>query len=86
MQPYTSTITAKGQVTIPVEIRKMLGIAPHNKITFLTEQKHIRIIPSTSIVAKTAGMLKSEHPLLSSKEERQKFEEAFAMETEKKTK
>lgn len=31
---YTTTITQKGQATIPVQIRKSLGIKPKSKIVF----------------------------------------------------
>lgn len=31
---YTATVTQKGQVTIPVDIRKMLGVKPYQKVAF----------------------------------------------------
>ena len=34
---YTATVTQKGQVTIPIEIRKYLGI---KRITFLLDKDH----------------------------------------------
>lgn len=37
MQQITSTITSKGQVTIPVEIRRYLGLKTNDKVTFVIE-------------------------------------------------
>lgn len=31
---YISTITQKGQVTLPVDIRKFLGVHPYEKVAF----------------------------------------------------
>jgi antitoxin PrlF len=33
-QEYISTITSKGQVTVPVAIRRALGLKPQDKIVF----------------------------------------------------
>ncbi len=35
----TATITSKGQVTIPAEVRRHLGIKTHDKITFITDDE-----------------------------------------------
>lgn len=37
MREIVSTITSKGQVTIPVEIRRHLGIATNDKVAFVLE-------------------------------------------------
>jgi AbrB family looped-hinge helix DNA binding protein len=39
MKEITSTITAKGQVTIPAEVRKHLGVKPNDKIAFIIEDE-----------------------------------------------
>ena len=36
-------ITTKGQVTIPLEIRKRLGLLPHTKVEFELAGDHARI-------------------------------------------
>ena len=37
MQEIISTITSKGQVTIPAEVRRHLGVDTHDKIAFVLE-------------------------------------------------
>ena len=37
MKEILSTITSKGQVTIPVEVRRHLGVAKRDKIAFVLE-------------------------------------------------
>lgn len=37
MRQFVSSVTSKGQVTIPVAIRKHLGVGTPDKITFVVE-------------------------------------------------
>ncbi|MGH2561118.1 MAG: type II toxin-antitoxin system PrlF family antitoxin, partial [Thermomicrobiales bacterium] len=37
MREIVSTITSKGQVTIPVEVRRHLGVGTTDKVTFVIE-------------------------------------------------
>ena len=37
MQNFETTLTEKGQVTIPQEIRKLLGLRPKDKVRFEVE-------------------------------------------------
>ncbi len=39
MKEILSTVTSKGQVTIPAEVREYLGIKTHDKIAFLIDQE-----------------------------------------------
>lgn len=45
-----STITQKGQVTIPSDIRKELGLLPRQQVVIVTEADgaKVRVIPSIS--------------------------------------
>lgn len=45
---YSSSISSKGQVTIPQEIRKRLGVAPGDRIDFVIEGERTVIRPSRS--------------------------------------
>jgi antitoxin PrlF len=40
-----STVTTKGQVTIPVSIRKKYGLGPNDRVDFITEGDRIILIP-----------------------------------------
>lgn len=41
----TSSVTQKGQVTIPVSLRKKLGIKPGAKVAFEEGHDHIKLKP-----------------------------------------
>jgi antitoxin PrlF len=78
----TARITSKGQVTIPSEVRRLLGVRPRDNVDFLVEKDQVRLVPAKSIVAHTAGMLKHTLPRLSEQEEEIVAEEAMAHEVE----
>ena len=78
MREFVSTITTKGQATIPVEVRRLLGVAPHDKIAFLIEDGKVRLVRSTSVVHRTAGAFKSEAPPMTAEELREAAEQAIA--------
>jgi AbrB family looped-hinge helix DNA binding protein len=82
MQQYHSRLTVKGQVTIPAAVRRRLGVAPHDTVAFVVTDEHVQLLPATSVVARTAGMLKSAQPMLSPEEERQLAEAAMAEEAD----
>ena len=82
----STTITKKGQVTIPVEIRRALGVGPHDRVAFVVEDNEVHLKPaSRGVVARTAGSLKDYFPRspLTAEEERRSFEEGVAEETGK---
>jgi len=74
----TSVITRKGQITIPAAIRRALALHKGDQVTFEVEADGIRITRRGSVVARTAGALKSDLPMLSPMEERQAAERAIA--------
>ncbi len=37
MQEYETTVTEKGQITIPQEIRRLMGLQPRDKVRFEVE-------------------------------------------------
>ncbi len=77
---YTSNVTTKGQVTIPVDIRRMLGLIPRSKVSFIVKDNEVKITPAQSVVAATAGILKSNYPRYTIEEETAAAEEAIAEE------
>ena len=60
-----ATVTAKGQVTLPVEARRRLGITPGTRLEFLiTDDGRLEVIPRTGSVRSLKGMLPApERPL-----------------------
>lgn len=46
MRSIEATITSQGQVTIPAEVRRILGVSKHDKVTFIIEGDGVRLIPT----------------------------------------
>ena len=42
-------ISSKGQVTIPIEIRKRLGLLPHTEVRFEVEGQAVRILKEEGV-------------------------------------
>ena len=80
MKEVHSIVTTKGQVTIPIEIRRLLHVQPRDRIAFVVEDEKVRLVRSQSVVARTAGALKSDKPPLTAEELREVAEEAIAQE------
>jgi AbrB family looped-hinge helix DNA binding protein len=38
-------ITSKGQVTVPIEVRRILGVRPGDKVVFESDETGIRVRP-----------------------------------------
>lgn len=55
MREYVSTITSKGQTTIPVEVRRLLGIKPRDKIAFRVQDGVVRLMPVEFTLEETFG-------------------------------
>ncbi|KKS14337.1 hypothetical protein A2617_01875 [Candidatus Daviesbacteria bacterium RIFOXYD1_FULL_41_10] len=56
---YTSTVTQKGQATIPAPIRIRLGIKPGQKVLFEEKGKDIVIRNQANIVDELYGSIKT---------------------------
>lgn len=82
MPQRTTVLTRKGQITIPVEIRRALALEEGDQLAVILEDGQARLVPSGrgSVVTRTAGALKSDRPRLSAEEERDAFERAVAEE------
>ncbi len=53
-----ATITSKGQITVPLEVRKMLGVRAGDKLMFESDQTGVRVRPvrSQSTFSKYRGI------------------------------
>lgn len=55
----TSTITSKGQTTIPKDIRDRLHLRPGDRLEFVVDDDgRVVVLPATVDVAELAGILK----------------------------
>ncbi len=54
---YVSTITAKGQTTVPKEIREKLKLKPGDRIEFAIDGDHVEIRRRNRRLVDCAGML-----------------------------
>jgi AbrB family looped-hinge helix DNA binding protein len=66
MKEILSTISSKGQITVPAEVRRHLGVGLHDKVAFVIEDKgSVRLTaphyPAVASLAGAAGSL--EKPL-----------------------
>jgi antitoxin PrlF len=43
-----ATITSKGQITIPLEVRRILGVRTGDKLIFESDEAGIRVLPMRS--------------------------------------
>jgi AbrB family looped-hinge helix DNA binding protein len=41
-----TTMTQRGQVTVPAEVRRLLGLKPRQKVSFAIEGEEVRILPA----------------------------------------
>lgn len=55
MKQFTTTITQRGQVTLPAYVRRVLGIQPREKVTFEVEGNEVRILPAQYTVESVRG-------------------------------
>lgn len=75
-----SVITRKGQVTIPVEMRRALDLNEGDRVEISLEEDGVKLRRSgESVVARTAGIIPAAGvPAMSAEEERRFIEEAIA--------
>jgi len=66
----TSTLTIKGQTTIPKEIRDYLGIKPNERLAFDIKAGNVVVSRASRSIAELAGSLKSSVPRASKQAER----------------
>ncbi|MDQ4078464.1 MAG: AbrB/MazE/SpoVT family DNA-binding domain-containing protein [Chloroflexota bacterium] len=43
---HVRKVTTKGQVTIPAEVRELLGLKPHDKVVFRVEEGKVELQPT----------------------------------------
>ena len=58
MRKYVSTITQRGQVTLPVEVRRWLGVKPTDKVEFTIEDDQVTVKPVAFTLKDVYGSVK----------------------------
>jgi AbrB family looped-hinge helix DNA binding protein len=54
-------MTQKGQVTIPIEIRRRLGLKPHDRVRFELDGDEVKLKPATSGLLAGYGAVQPKH-------------------------
>jgi len=81
MAKHFTRVTAKGQVTIPVELRRALKIKPRDKVCFdLVDEDEIRLRPAKSVVEASFGAVTPARSPEDFRKLRRDFEEGVAEE------
>jgi antitoxin PrlF len=80
MVTRTTTVTRKGQVTIPIDIRRSLDLKEGDRVAVEQQGEAVLLRRATSVAERTAGIL-ARYQLakpLSAEEERARFEQGVA--------
>ena len=78
MREYETTITEKGQVTIPQEIRHLLGLHPRDKVRFEVEGDVVKITRASSKLLQGYGAVTPRNKPEDFQELRDEFEKGVA--------
>jgi AbrB family looped-hinge helix DNA binding protein len=55
MKEYESSVSPKGQVTLPLEVRRRWGIKPKDRVAFRVEDNTVMVSPARSAVEERFG-------------------------------
>lgn len=79
MADHSSVMTRKGQVTVPAELRKALGISVGDRIAFRIEDGKLVLETAEAAVRRLTGSLRDYaiHPPPTAEELRSRAEEAW---------
>lgn len=55
MKEIAATITQRSQVTLPAEVRRLLGLKPRDKVIFAIEDDAVRLLPATFTLESAYG-------------------------------
>ncbi len=59
MQTFKVTsITQGSQITLPVEVRRILGVKPKDKIAFAIENDEVKLVPVQYTIESAAGSVR----------------------------
>jgi AbrB family looped-hinge helix DNA binding protein len=78
MSSYPTVVTRKGQITVPVEVRRALGLREGDIVTVSLDGDSARLVPTGNFAERTAGIFRLATPSLSVDELRQAGEAAIS--------
>jgi AbrB family looped-hinge helix DNA binding protein len=78
MREHLTKVTRKGQITVPVEVRRALGLQEGDNVAVLVGDGQVTLERRASIVERTAGALRSNQPALTPQQEQEAFETGVA--------
>jgi len=55
MKEITTTITQRGQITLPVEVQRLLGVGPRDKVAFAIDDNQVRLTPARFTLESAQG-------------------------------
>ena len=59
MKELTTTITQRGQVTIPAQVRRLLQVKPRDKVAFtITQTNEVHLAPASFTLESAYGSVK----------------------------
>ncbi len=61
MKELLATLTQRSQVTVPAEVRRVLGIGPRDKVAFQIEDDQVRLAPAKFTLETAFGSVKPRH-------------------------
>ncbi len=77
---HLTKVTRKGQITVPAEVRRALGLREGDSVAVTLDAGQVRLERRPGVVERTAGALRSDRPALSPDQERDEFERGVAEE------
>ena len=80
MQEFETTVTEKGQVTIPQEIRHIIGLQPGDRVCFEVEGEVVKMRRASSKILQWFGSVTPRNKPEDFREVREAFEKAVAEE------
>ncbi len=78
MQEFETSVTEKGQVTIPQEIRRIMGLQPRDKVRFKVEGDEVKISRASSKLLQWFGSVTPRNKPEDFEKIREEFEKEVA--------
>ena len=77
MKVLHTTVTRKGQITVPKEARDALGLREGDRVNVILREGRVEIERAGGVIAKTAGIFGGHAPLMSAEALRDAAEQAI---------